>query len=165
MAAFMRGRAHVPTGGRAPRPGDALVFNSTNERFAVPTTDAERQQVIGVVAYEADRITQVTVSGQDRTFHTQRDDGQPMKIMTCGHMWATAAEALQYGDRLIFNGDYKWAKREDLGDPAGTTADDIKAFVESALAQLHWHAAWCATPSVAADEQFELAFGVSGRVY
>ena len=42
----------MPAAGRNARPGDAVYYDAGENQVAVPTTDAEELQVIGIVAYD-----------------------------------------------------------------------------------------------------------------
>lgn len=122
------GRIYVPTNGRAPRPGDALYYDAAQNRFAIPTSDAEDRMVCAILGYRMDEVAQ-----SDST--VQFSDGDEIQFFTHGTVWVTAGVALEYGQRMLWdrssgNSQYRWI----VAGAAITTAAANNAATTQALA-------------------------------
>lgn len=47
------GSIHVPADGRQPRPGDMLVYDTTQNQWKFPTSDAETRQATALVTFDS----------------------------------------------------------------------------------------------------------------
>ena len=128
------GLLHVAsTETRAPRPGDAVIWNATQNRFQVPTTAAEARRSVGIISFRVD-----TVANDDG--EVRYKDGDAIQVGVFGTFWAQVGAAVEYGDQVIFDaaGDDDWV--QDTGVPFPTTAievtDNTKANIDAAIASL-----------------------------
>lgn len=81
------GFAQVGTGERKPRPGDAVIWDSTNNRWKCPdTTDAELVQTAGIVLFERNKVARGT-----ETQVVEIEDGMPISVITRGFVWVRVA--------------------------------------------------------------------------
>ena len=92
--------AQVPAStGRDPRPGDAVYWDATNNGAAVATTDAQSENVIGIVTYFPSILGDILSSipsGANSATYVQYTDGEIMPIVVMGTVWLLAGAALEY---------------------------------------------------------------------
>lgn len=119
------GLIHVPTGAtRRPRPGDAVVYDQTEDAYKLPTSDAESLEVAGILSYRADTV-------QDASQVTEFADGDEVEVAVLGTWWVRAGSAVEYGDRLAWDrADFKW---DPQADPAASAIADLTGTVNLAL--------------------------------
>ena len=104
------GPLYVPSGGRKPRPGDALCWDSTQNAFKIPTDNAESGRVLGILSYRVDTVANAASI-------LEYEDGDSIQICVFGTLFVKAGGAVEYGDRIEWNrSDYDW-------DPAGALAN------------------------------------------
>ena len=85
------GTLHVPSGAtRNPRPGDALYYDTTENKFAIPTDAAQSLLVCGILSYRADTV-------QNAQSILEFLDDAEIEVATMGVWWATAGSAMEYG--------------------------------------------------------------------
>ena len=103
------GQVHVPAAAtRKPTPGDAIVYDATENQFKLPTSAAESLTVCGILTYRAD-----TVQGATGLVFNDNDE---IEVGVFGTFWVVAGSALEYGDLIAWDRtDYKWDK---LATPA-----------------------------------------------
>ncbi len=98
------------------RPGDPLWYDSANNAFSYPTTNAQFQQVCAILGYRMD-----TVANPEDI--VEFDTGDEIQFFTFGTVWVEVSQAAEYGDRLHWN----FSNREWLVDnsvfPALAAAD------------------------------------------
>ena len=110
--AYDTGQLHVPTSGRKARPGDGVIWDTTQNQYKVPTTDAEEFLVVGIVAYDAGTVqstltTAPTTENSDQ--YIEYDDDAIIKVAVLGTFYVIAGGAVEYGDILRHQmNDYKW---------------------------------------------------------
>ena len=105
--AFDYGYLHVPASGRKARPGDAVIWDETQNQYKVPVTAAEELLVVGIVSYEASAIP--NSSGV-----IEYDDNEAIKVCVLGTVFVTAGGNTEYHHLLRFQeDDFKW----DAGNP------------------------------------------------
>ena len=96
----------VPSGGRNPRPGDAVYWDSTNNGAAVPTTAALSEQVFGIVTYYEGVVAgslSSTPSGANSPQFIEYADGQNMPVVVMGTVWTLAGGAIEYSNLVRWN--------------------------------------------------------------
>ena len=87
---------------RAPRPGDAVYYNTTENAFEVPTSGAQSLLVNGILTYRKDQVANADSI-------VEFADGDEVEIITVGVIWLTAGGAVEYGNQVEYQrGDYKW---------------------------------------------------------
>lgn len=82
----------------AVRPGYGVLYDPTQDRWRLPTTDAERLEVTGIVGFDSS-----VVGNSDGQIEYAA--GAVVKIGVMGHFYAEAGEALEYGDPVVFDQD------------------------------------------------------------
>ena len=105
--ALESGLLHVPDAAtRMPRPGDALYYNETENRYAIPTTAAQVLATIGILHYRRDAVV---ATGATVEF----GDGAEIEVAVFGTFWVSAGSAMEYGQRIDWDiADFQW-------DPSG----------------------------------------------
>ena len=123
--AYDSGLLHVPASStRNPRPGDALIYDATHNEWRVPATAAESLAALGIMTYRVDRIQNATSNMLDFA------DESEIEIGVHGTFWVVAGEAVEYGDRLVWDvADYKWnvAAAPAAVDVPDSTANTVTA--------------------------------------
>ena len=114
------GPAYVPNNGTDLQPGYGVYWNSTNNGFAHPTTDAQLKQIVGVCSYNVGTVQSTLSSGIPSGSNTDKvlkyANGVPVRILVSGAIWLKAGTAAAYGDILRYNrADKDWDK-VDVGD-------------------------------------------------
>ena len=121
------GAIHVPVGAaRKPRPGDPVYYDRANDGFAIPTTAALLQTVLGVLTYRHDTVQ----SGSERDT-IEFSDGDEVEVVRFGTVWVVAGSALEYGQRIDWDtGDYMW---DAQADPASLAIANLAGTFNLAL--------------------------------
>ena len=103
--ALESGILHVPTSAtRTPRPGDALYYDETENKFAIPTTAAQVRATIGILHYRRDAVV-------DEGDVVEFMDDTEIEVAVFGTFWVKAGSAMEYGQRI------DWATDDYLWDP------------------------------------------------
>lgn len=127
--AYDSGVIRVPTGGTDPAPGYAVVWDATNNRFALPTTDAEQQLVCGILSYDGGVVAQTLgTTTENSPVGVQFANGSVIKVGVLGTFYGIAAEAMEYGDPVEWewrnstqspplgaSSAFRWKKRTTFG--------------------------------------------------
>ena len=150
------GQIRVPTSGRNPQPGDAIYYDRTNNRFALPIDDATNRLVCGILGYRFD-----TIQEDDQTIQFDNDDF--VQIFTMGTVWVRAGDAVEWGDLLRWQtDDYKWNAHTRATLSTSDTYTD--AAVNAVIADLGRYPIVCVSPEPVADEGIAMAQIGYGRV-
>ena len=167
--AFTNGIINVPSAAtRKPRPGDGVFYDQSENRWAVPTSDAEARLVRGILSYRLDTVQSVlsaTPAGANSNSYIEYDDNDPVRIGIFGTFFIVAGEALEYDDRLIWDRtDGKW---NVVASPvvAGADLNAVIGSVNTALQSLGRVPIECVSPAEVADNGIALARIGYGRVY
>lgn len=111
--ALESGLLYVPSDAtRTPRPGDALYYNETQNRFAIPTSAAEQALVVGLLHYRRDTVVE---SGSQPEFA----NGAEIEVAVFGTFWVKAGAAMEYGQRI------QWQTDDYLWDPMAAVAAEV----------------------------------------
>ena len=162
--AFHHGVVRVPAAAtRTPRPGDPVYWDATNNRFAIPTTAAERQQVVGILSFDSGTVqaTQTLPSDANSDQFVEFKDGSRVKVCVMGTLYVVAGAALEYDDLVEWHlTDFDWTLRT-----AVAAAGNTQAQINAALADLRQKPMVCVSREAVADEGLaEVQLGY-GRVY
>lgn len=132
---YMSLKVYVPTNGRNPRPGDAVVYDSTRKAVRLPTSDAEERQVIGIVSYDIGVVGSTldsTPSGSNSDAYVEFKDGSFALVATFGVFYGTAGGAASYGDVMAFNRtDNDWEVATDTVIASLGTSGDLTALPDA----------------------------------
>lgn len=107
-----RGKISVPNNTTAPEPGFGVLYDTTLRQWKLPTTDAEEQQVQGVIVVDenfvqTDGLT-VPDDGESPTGVRYRN-GDAITVCLCGSVAVIAGGAGEWGSYLQFKrDDQKW---------------------------------------------------------
>ncbi len=113
----------------AVKPGDGVLYDATEDKWALPTSDAERLEVSGVVSFDsavkanADGVIEFAANAL-------------IKVGVMGHFYAKAGEALEYGDLVVYDeADGDWIKySRTVDDYSGTVdATGVSDYVRGAI--------------------------------
>ena len=99
------GVAHVASGTRAPRPGDAVYYDNANDGWVVSTSDANNEAVRGVVRYIPGTVPTATVGGGDDDA-IQYGDGDSLEVVHDGVVYlrvVNGSTALARFEHLTFD--------------------------------------------------------------
>ena len=128
------GPIYVPTGGRAPRPGDAVYWNATQNAFTLPIDAAGSARVLGILSYRIDAV-------QSAESILQYKDDEAVQVCVFGTVYVKAGTSVEYGDRMGWNrDDYDWDKvdalvatdiQADLAEAAVDTGAEVAAVLNS----------------------------------
>ena len=121
--AFHPGIIYVPTGAtRMPRPGDALYWDRTQNRYAIPTTAAELAEACAILSYDTGTVQQsldAPPTGANSEHFIQYKNGDRIKAGVFGTFFVESGEACEYDDLMAWDiADYKW----DVADQAAAAA-------------------------------------------
>lgn len=146
--------AQVPSGGRIPRPGDSVYWDSTNNGAATVTSGDQQESAFGIVTYFpgilGSRLSAVPSGANSDTF-VEYADGDIMPVIVMGTVWLLSGGALEYGDQIVQHStDRDWV--------TGTNAQpsNLNVLIRSAV--------HCIDVSVADAGIFKGRIGY-GRVY
>lgn len=104
----LRSTIYVPTSGTAPKPGDAVVYDATRDKFRLPTTATEASQLDGIIVLS------------QQTRGVEYADNDPIIVMQRGSLAVIAGGAVDYRDIVQWQtDDQKW----DSYDHEITVAD------------------------------------------
>ena len=125
------GTLHVPTGAtRKPRPGDALYYDTGQNKFAIPTSAAQVQNVVGLLHYRKDRVQNVNST-------LEFENNAEIEVAIFGTFWVVAGSAIAYDARIDWDHqDFKWDPAPELSLPNGYGAATVKAAIEAALGRV-----------------------------
>ena len=101
----------VPSGGRKPRPGDMVSWNATANGAAAVTNAATRLTAFGIVHYDLSKVQDTLASvpsGADTAEYIEYEDGEFAPVITVGTVYVRAGTAVEYGNRLQQQADFKW---------------------------------------------------------
>lgn len=163
--AFHHGVLRVPSTGspRKPRPGDPLFWDATNNRFALPTTAAEVEQVVGILSYDLGTVqqSQTLPSNANSDMFIEFENNSRIKVLVMGTIYVVAGSALEYDDLLVWDTtDFQWDVRAQA-----TAAGNTQANINTALADLRQKPIVCVSrQAVASGELAEAQIGY-GRVH
>ena len=113
----------------AVKPGSGVLYDATADKWRLPTTNAERLDVTGIVSFDS-----AVVANRDGVIEYPVDT--IIKVGVMGHFYAQAGEVLEYGDLVVFDqvaGD--WIKyTRTVEDFSGTVdASAISDYVRDAI--------------------------------
>ena len=140
--AFDAGLAQVPTGGRKPRPGDAVYYDVTNNGFAVPTDAVTSRLVSGIVSYDPGTVASRRILPEDSNANSDSfvefDDGAALKVGVFGTFWVIAGGPVEYGQRVAWQtDDQKWDAQADPAAIAALTGTFNLALVNTLVAAIN----------------------------
>lgn len=122
-------KTYTANNGRKPRPGDAVMYDSTQNAVKVPTSDAEVRQVVGIVSYDVGTVQQSldsTPSGANSNQYVEYASGSHALIYTFGVIYGIAAGAAEYGDLMRFNRtSNRWETYTETAVPATAVDADV----------------------------------------
>ena len=114
QACYEEGKLHVASGGDAVKPGWGLVYDQSEEKFKVPTTDAEELAVQGVCSYDMRAIPSTlaaTPTNANSPQSVQFTDDALVRVCIEGVLFVRAGGNMEFGDALKFSrNDGKWDK-------------------------------------------------------
>ena len=113
----------------AVKPGDGVLYDASDDKWRLPTTDAERLEVAGIVSFDS----AVTPNSEGAIEFAANS---VVKVGVVGHFFAKAGEALAYGDLVVYDeGDGDWIKySRTVEDYSGTVdASGISDYVREAI--------------------------------
>lgn len=124
------GAVNTPTSGVKPRPGYPVYYNTTRNRWEVPTTAADIAQIQGVLLYRKnDRIND---SG-----YTEYEDNTIADILIRGSLWVDSGAALNPMQRVTWDhSGADWIAGavptiSALADLTGNAVSDINTGINS----------------------------------
>lgn len=97
------GTLHVPAGAtRMPRPGDAVYYDTAENKWAIPTDAAQSLLVAGILHYRKDEVANTS------DIVEFRDDAE-IEVARFGTFWVVSGGAIEY-DQLIQwdRSDFQW---------------------------------------------------------
>ena len=163
------GKLHVPAGAavRKPRPGDPVLYDATENQFKIPTDAAEAKKIVGIIGYDVQEISSQLSSiptGANSDTYLEYEDNDLIRIVELGSAFVLSGEALEYGDRLLWDHvTFKWDKQAAI-TVAGANVAALVISMNAALANLQSKPAICiARAPVVADTLTEINLGY-GRV-
>jgi len=150
--AFDSGQIRVPTGGVAPAPGYPVYWDATNNRFALPTTDALNQTVCGILSYDGGTVaSSLSATTENSPLGIEYKNDAVVKIGVLGTFWGIAAEAMKYGDLVewewrttsptVTDGEQRWKKRTGFA----ASAPELPAAGDTNGLSTAWNAATAKT--------------------
>ena len=162
--AFHHGVLRVPSAAtRTPRPGDPVYWDSTNNRFALPTTEALRRQAVGILSFDSGTVqaAQTLPTDANSDAFVEFKDGSRVKVCVMGTLYVVAGSALEYDDLVEWNlTDFDWTLRAAVVAAGNTTAQ-----INAAFEELRQKPMVCVSREAVADEGLaEVQIGY-GRVY
>ena len=120
--AFDIGPCYVASSGRSPRPGDSIYWNTTQNAFEVPNSEATREMVIGVVSYDPGTVPKTDSSGDP---YVEYDNGDIIKVLVMGTVWLEAGSAIErfspIHQHVASSPDYQWDTATLSGTQSVTT--------------------------------------------
>ena len=135
------GKIYVPDSGRNPRPGDAVMYDRTRQRFALPTSAGEAARTVGILTYRKDQV-----ANADTITEFSNDD--EVQIAVHGTFWVTAGGTVRYGDLLRWQtDDYKW----DLHAVPSVSGAQSAATINALLTAIGAYPIVCVSRFEAAD--------------
>lgn len=150
--ALESGIIHVPANARKPRPGDALYYDTAENKFAVPTDAAQSALVCAILSYRADQVANAESI-------VEYSDDDEIQFARFGTFWVKAGAAMEYGQRIAWDrADYAW---DPVADPA-LAANPSIATINALLAALGRYPIVCVSRlPVAADgiAQAQIGYG------
>ena len=111
------------------KPGDGVLYDSTADKWKLPTTDAEQLEVSGIVCFDS-----AVKANSDGVIEFAAD--ALIKVGVMGHFFAKAGEALEYGDLVVYDQtDKDWVKyTRTIAAYSGTVdADGVTTYVSDAI--------------------------------
>ena len=114
------GWAQVGSGERKPRPGDAVIWDATNNRFKCPAnTDDGRRDTVGIVVFSTTAIAR----GAD-TQVVEYNHGNAMTVLRYGYIYVrvNSTTAIEYGTRMKWNQGASITDESDWEPWIGTDA-------------------------------------------
>ena len=113
-----------------PKPGDAVHWNATQNRFQVPTTTAQARRAVGVLGYRVDTVA-------NDANQVRFKDGDAVQVCVLGTVWCKVGEGVEYGDAVIFDtSDDDWVKFGGIPADAVEAEGTSQAQINTALASL-----------------------------
>ena len=97
------GVIHVPAAAtRIPRPGDPVYYDTTENAFAIPTTQAQTIAAFGVLTYRKDQVA-------NADSFVEFADEDEVEVLDFGTIWVELGSAAEYGQQISWNrADFKW---------------------------------------------------------
>ena len=121
-------------------PGAGVRYNDVTHKWVLPTTDAERLDVLGVVVFDMDAQTETlaqTPTNANSDARVQVKAGARVKIGTLGTFYAIADVALEYGDLVVFDqAKGRWIKAVAVTDLASSQKASIYAVSSAAQGEM-----------------------------
>lgn len=138
---FHTGTLYVPANGRNPRPGDAVLYDASQDSFKLPTTAAESAQICGIISYDQGTVQKSLASaptGVNSEGYVEYKDDDIIKVGVMGTFYVIAGSAMEYGQLV------QWDRADWLWDPhtratlalTGNTAANINDGVNALIAAL-----------------------------
>ncbi len=160
---YHTGTLHVPSAGRKPRPGDAIVYDAAEDAFKLPTTDAEDAKVCGILSYDqgvVQKSLDAVPSGVNSEAYVEYADEDIVKVGVMGTFFVIAGVALEYGQLVEWQrDDYQWDVLADL-----TAAGNSQANINAVLAAMRRCPIACVSRApVPTGELAEIR--INGRAY
>ena len=112
----------------AVKPGYGVLYDATADKWRIPTTDAERLDVMGIASFDS-----AVKANADGVIEYPAE--AIIKVGVMGHFYAKAGEALEYGDLAVFDhgNDKGWIKyTRTIADFAATQPEDMTGTVDLA---------------------------------
>ena len=108
---IMQGSIHVPANGRKPRPGDGIVYDTTENQWKFPTAAAERRAVRAIVTWDKSTLTSslssIPTGGNSNQF-IEYGDNQIAKIALVGIFAITLGATAEAFSIVEVQADFKW---------------------------------------------------------
>ena len=121
---YATGTLSVGSGESAPRAGDSVYYDDTSHTFKVPQTATNALKAVGLLV-----LPSTAVGAADGTFTFSNNEY--VQIMIAGVMAVRAGAAVEFGDKLVFQG----AAPEDhdylILAPGSTDAVKVNAYVRN----------------------------------
>ena len=134
--------AEVGTGERKPRPGDAVIWDATTNRFKCPATgDANLRNTVGIVQLRHNLVARGAV---DQVI--EYEDGAMMTVITFGIIYVrvNSATAIEFGTPLKWNAgtgiddESDWEPWTGNDATPGTTAANLQLYAQMRNPVILW---------------------------
>ena len=105
-------------------PGDGVIYDSGTSRYRLPTTDAERKLIEGIVSFNpTDFNVDVASPTENNNTRVTFPIGTVIKVITFGSVYVRAGATVAEGDGAIYNqATNRWIEY----DPSAGTLDDYR---------------------------------------
>ena len=129
------GKTQVDANERMPRPGDAVIWDSTANAFKIPES-AEVPNAVGIVVLDGGKVP--TRIGSTTNTAIQYADGDDISVMVSGVVYVRvntgASETINWGSRLVWNPPTSITEQSDWEELASTVRGPSTATATSASA-------------------------------